>query len=117
MNDATPHRRRGRTVLLAWLALLALMLASLGSAYLPLGRWNVVVGLVIATGKSAIVVWWFMRLADAGALARIAAAAALFMLATQACLSGVDYATRFVEPAAMQQPQQLRPLRQGGAAR
>jgi cytochrome c oxidase subunit 4 len=116
MNDDA-LARRVRRLALAWTALLALMLTSLGSAYLPLGRWNVVIGLAIAALKCAIVLQSFMSLRRAHALLRVAAAAGVFTLALLFGLSEVDYATRPADPAAMQQPQQLGPLRQGGAIR
>jgi cytochrome c oxidase subunit 4 len=116
-HDAQRFAQRGRRVLVAWIALIALMLTSLGSAYVPLGPWNAAIGLVIAAIKSAIVLWWFMRLSRAGALLRIIAAVGLFMLALMWGLSGVDFATRDMQRATMQPPQQLRPLRQGGAVR
>jgi cytochrome c oxidase subunit IV len=106
-QDTDRFRRRARHVLVAWLALIALMLTSLGSAYLRLGPWNPVAGLVIAAIKSSIVLWLFMGLVRAGALLRIVAAAGVAMLALLFGLSGVDYATRVRDPAAMQPPQQL----------
>jgi cytochrome c oxidase subunit IV len=106
-HDTERFRRRARHVLVAWLALIALMLTSLGSAYLRLGPWNPVAGLVIAAIKSSIVLWLFMGLVRAGALLRIVAAAGVAMLALLFGLSGVDYATRVRDPAAMQPPQQL----------
>jgi cytochrome c oxidase subunit IV len=106
-QDTDRFRRRARHVLVAWLALIALMLTSLGSAYLRLGPWNPVAGLVIAAIKSSIVLWLFMGLVRAGALLRIVAAAGIAMLALLFGLSGVDYATRVRDPAAMQPPQQL----------
>jgi cytochrome c oxidase subunit IV len=104
-QDTERFRRRARHVLVAWLALIALMLTSLGSAYLRLGPWNPVAGLVIAAIKSSIVMWLFMGLVRAGALLRIVAAAGVAMLALLFGLSGVDYATRVRDPAVMQPPQ------------
>jgi cytochrome c oxidase subunit 4 len=98
-------------------ALLALMLASLGSAYVPLHGWNAAVGLAIAAIKSALVVVVFMRLPRGPALARIALALGLGLWLLLAALSGIDSATRPDQPAAMQVPQQLRPLRAGGIVR
>ena len=111
-------RRFSRTTLtlgLAWLALILLMLASLGSAYLKLGPWNGVTGLAIATIKALIVAWLFMRLRESGPLIRLVAIAGLGLWSIQIALSGVDYATRSVTPAVVQPPQQLPPL-QGGSA-
>ncbi|HKB53035.1 MAG TPA: Caa(3)-type oxidase subunit IV [Ramlibacter sp.] len=109
MNEAD-FRRRRRRIAIAWIALLALMLTSLGSAYLSLGIGNVIAGLVIATIKSSIVVIVFMGLGRSSAMVRIAAAAALSMWFVLAGLSGVDYATRPHEPARYQSPRQLQPL-------
>lgn len=103
----TGSRRRGLHVLATWAALLALMLTSLGSAYLPLGPWNLVVGLAIAALKSALVLWIFMGLVRAPATLRLAAGVGFATLALLFTLSGVDYATRDVHPAPMQQPRQL----------
>ncbi len=106
-----------RRVLLAWAALIALLLASLGSAFVPLGAGNAPLGLGIAVAKTAIVGWLFMRLRRAGALIRVVAACGLATLALLAALSGVDYATRVDEPAPMQTPLQLPPLRPDGSGR
>lgn len=117
MNDDYRFAHRARQLLYAWIALIALMLTSLGSAYLSLGAWNPVIGLAIAAVKSAIVVWLFMHLARAGVLLRIVAATGVATLALLFGLTAVDYATRVVQPAAMQQPQQQRPLLQRGSMR
>jgi cytochrome c oxidase subunit IV len=99
-------------VSVAWVLLIALMLTSLASAYVPLGPWNLVAGIVIALTKSLIVLTVFMGLWRAPALLRIAAALGFAMLALLFSLSGVDYATRVSAPAPVQQPQQLH--REGG---
>jgi cytochrome c oxidase subunit IV len=109
MNEQD-FKRRTRRIAIAWVALLALMLASLGSAYLSLGVGNLIAGLVIATIKSAIVVVLFMGLARSSAMVRIAAATAVATWFVLAALSGVDFATRPDEPAAYQSPAQLKPL-------
>ena len=108
--------RAARTVALAWAALLALMLASLGSAYLKLGSLNLVAGVAIAAVKAAIVAWLFMRLREAGALLRLAAVAGLGAWAIQLALTGVDYRTRVQTPADVQRPQQLQPMARAGDA-
>ena len=115
MNDAA-FSRELRWLLVAWLALIALMLTSLGSAYLSLGAGNAVAGVAIAVVKSAIVVALFMRLARASALLRIVAVASLVTWLLMIGLSGVDFATRRDEPSATQPPQQLPPLHDGRAA-
>jgi cytochrome c oxidase subunit IV len=112
---AEPRRfsHTARTLGLAWIALLLLMLASLGSSYLSLGPWNMVGGLAIAATKAAIVAWLFMRLRDSGPLIRLVAVAGLGLWSIQVMLSGLDYATRSVTPSVVQSPQQLPPLRPG----
>ena len=108
-HAAPPHfSHTARTIAVAWFALVALMLASLGSAYLKLGPWNMVAGLAIAAVKSAIVAWLFMRLRDSGPLIRAVAVVGLGVWFILLTLSGVDYETRHVTPAAVQRPEQLR---------
>lgn len=103
MSD-TGFKSRARRLLAAWAALIALMLASLASAYVPLGWGNFAAGMAIAVAKAGIVVLLFMGLGRAGALLRLVAALALATWAIQLALSGVDYATRAAQPAAYQQP-------------
>jgi len=110
MADDAALRRRVRALGVAWLALIGLMLASLGSAYLRLGSFNLVAGLAIGAIKAGIVVWLFMRLRDAGPLVRLVALVGLGTWAILVGLSGVDYATRPVTSAAVQRPQTLLPV-------
>jgi cytochrome c oxidase subunit 4 len=102
-----------RRIVIAWAALLALMFTSLASAYVPLGPWNLAAGLAIAATKSLIVFVLFMGLGRAGALLRIVGVIGFFMLSLLFVLGGVDYATRAVDPAVMQPPQQVH---QGGSS-
>lgn len=111
MNDAARTlRRQVLRIALAWVALLALMGASLFSAYLPLGAGNLAAGLGIATLKSLIVLCLFMGLWRAPALLRMVAAIGFAMLLLLLALTRVDWGTRAVEPAPLQQPRQLDPL-------
>jgi cytochrome c oxidase subunit 4 len=109
MAERPAFSRTLRSTALAWVALLALMTASLGSAYVRLGAWNTVAGLGIAAVKCAIVVWLFMRMREAGPLIRLAGVAGLGVWAILVGLSGVDYGTRVITPAAVQRPRQLLP--------
>ena len=104
--NGTSLRHHVRAIAGAWAALIALMLASLGSAYLRLGVGNLAVGLAIAVVKAAIVSWLFMRLRTSSAMVRIVGATALATLLLLFALSSVDYATRPAEPAAFQPPRQ-----------
>ncbi len=113
MNDRD-FKHHLRSLAIAWAALIALMLASLGSAYLSLGMGNAIAGIVIAIVKSAIVVALFMGMPRSQALVRIVAAAALGIWCILLALSGLDQATRAREPAAVQVPRQVAPLMQEG---
>ena len=98
-----------RTLVFVWVALMVLLAATLALAYVPLGEGNLVFALGIAFAKSALVVWWFMRLNEASAKTRIAAGVALAFFALLAGLSGVDYATRARNAAPVQDAKQLAP--------
>jgi cytochrome c oxidase subunit 4 len=119
MNDdgRERFRREARGFAVAWVALIALMLASLGSAYLSLGAGNVIAGIVVAIVKTAIVVWAFMQLRRASAVTRIVAAAGVGTLLLLMALSFTDYATRVVAPASWQSPQQILPVQGTGRTR
>lgn len=102
-------RLHTRPLVLTWIALLALLLASAGSALLPLGWFNTAIGLVIAFIKALLVAIVFMRLRRAHALLRIAAVTGVVTLALLFILSGADYATRPLMPASYQQPKTVAP--------
>lgn len=103
----TAFGRRIGKLLFAWVVLIALMLTSLASAYVPLGPWNLVIGLAIATTKSLIVMLLFMGLVRGAPLLRIVAAIGFATLAVLFALSGLDGATRVAPPVTMQSPSQL----------
>lgn len=106
MNDRD-FRRHALRLGWGWLALIALMLASFGSAYIPLGIANPIIGTVIAVVKASIVVVLFMGLLRTSTLLRIVAAAALGTWFILLLLGGLDEVTRPDEPAVYQQPQVL----------
>ena len=83
-----------RHIALAWIGLFALLALTLGMAYVPLGKANIVVALAIGTAKAVIVVLAFMKLAKSPPLTWIFAGAGLFWLALLFGLSFTDYATR-----------------------
>lgn len=82
------------SILVTWLALLALVAATLTLAYVPMGPFNVVVALAISAAKAVLVVVVFMKLLRAAMLTRVAAVAGLFWLGILFALSGTDYLTR-----------------------
>jgi cytochrome c oxidase subunit 4 len=86
---------KSRTCVLAWVALLALLLVTLGSAYVPLGRLNAANNLAIAAAKALLVAFFFMHLRSAHPMLRIAATAGCFWLAILIGLSLTDFAVRY----------------------
>ncbi len=113
MTTTSPSHRSdsfgasARRLAACWLALLALMGASLALSYVPLGVGNVIAGLAIACVKTGLVAIAFMHLRSPAS--RAAAAIALFMLAVLVALSGVDHWTRRDDPAPVQPPRQIEP--------
>ncbi|MDN2566026.1 oxidase [Aquibium sp. A9E412] len=77
--------------LATYLALLALLAATVGSAFVELGLGNAVLNVAIAAVKSVLVVVVFMRFLSGDALPRLAAAAMLLWLAI---LFGLTLAAR-----------------------
>jgi cytochrome c oxidase subunit 4 len=98
------RRNRLRNIALAWAALIALMLTSLASAYVPLGAGNLFVGVGIAVIKAWIVLAIFMGLARATPVLRLAAAIGFCALAVLLSLSLLDDATRDLPRAPVQKP-------------
>jgi cytochrome c oxidase subunit IV len=80
--------------LLSWLALLILLALTIGLAYVPLGRLNLVVALAIAGLKDAIVALIFMELIHAKPVHRLAAAIGMLWLAFLFLLMFSDYLAR-----------------------
>jgi len=113
MNNAHPAdnlRRQGRRLAVVWLALLALLMLSLGSAYLSLGVFNLVASLVIAAIKIGLIVVFFMHLPRATAWSRLAAWTAVVLLAVLGTLSGFEGVTRSHGNAAWQSPASIPPV-------
>ncbi len=90
-----------RAVALSWLALLALLGTTVFLAYQPLGSFNTVVALLIATAKALIVAAVFMELRERSGLMIAFAAAGFFWLGILIWLSGTDFVTRPVFPPAL----------------
>jgi cytochrome c oxidase subunit 4 len=77
-----------------WLVVIALLGASLGSAYIPMGRFNSIVCVTIAFIQALLVWTFFMRLRWSGVLVRLIAAAGVLWLLLLLGLSLTDYLTR-----------------------
>jgi cytochrome c oxidase subunit 4 len=78
----------------AWIALLALLGLTLGSAYLPMGAANTALNYAIALAKAAIVMVVFMHAARGDGFVRVLALAGLVWLLMLGALGLADYATR-----------------------
>lgn len=77
-----------------WLALIVLLLLTLGSAYLKLGWANGAINLVIAFAKALLVMMFFMHLRSGHPVLRLVALAGFFWLALLIGLAFTDVGTR-----------------------
>ena len=95
MTMRTPSARRlWRKAALVWLALSALLAATIIFAYLPLGEIKLWISLTIAIAKALLVAVIFMELSNDGAVIRLAAVGGLLCLAVLILLVIVESATR-----------------------
>ena len=78
-----------------WLALLLLLALTAGSAFVPMGVFNLAVNLAIALGKALLVVFMYMHVRLGTPMIRVFALAGLMWLALLAGLSLTDFAVRF----------------------
>lgn len=83
-----------RTLLLSWLALLALLAVTVFVSYQPLGFLNTGIALAIALGKALIVAAIFMELQRGNRMKLVFAGAGFFWLAIMLWLTLADYITR-----------------------
>ena len=84
-----------RTYVLVWVALICLLLITLGTAYIPLGWKNSAINLAIAAAKALLVAFFFMHLRSAHYMLRIAACAGFLWLAILVGLSLTDFVVRY----------------------
>jgi cytochrome c oxidase subunit 4 len=83
-----------RTILFAWVALLALLALTVGASFAPLGRALPFVSFGIAIAKAGIVAWLFMELRVRDGLQRIAVATGFVWLTILFVLLFADTLTR-----------------------
>jgi cytochrome c oxidase subunit 4 len=79
---------------LAWLVLIGLFAISLASAYLPLGRGNLALNLLIAVIMIGLLVTFLMDLMNSSTIVRIVAGAGLFWVVLMYVLTFNDYLSR-----------------------
>lgn len=77
-----------------WLAVIALLGLSTGTAYIPLGRFNSIVCVTIGFIQALLVWVFFMRLRWSGLLIRLIAVMGLLWILLLLGLSLTDYLTR-----------------------
>jgi cytochrome c oxidase subunit 4 len=92
------HITSRKTYLFVFLALLVLLAATVGAAFVNLGPFNLVLALIIAGVKAALVVLFFMHVRSSDSLTRIFAAAGLIWLLILVGLTLTDYLTRSWDP-------------------
>ncbi|MGI8525128.1 MAG: cytochrome C oxidase subunit IV family protein [Pseudolabrys sp.] len=86
--------RPPRVLIMSWAALLGLLALTVFGAYLPIGKFNTVLALVIATTKALVVAAIFMELRERKPLTFAFAGAGFFWLAILLWLALADYVTR-----------------------
>lgn len=89
-SEVTPKR----TYIFVYVALLLLLGATIGAAYIDLGVWNSVVAVTIAVVKAVLVILFFMHVKYSGDLIRLYVLAGFFWLALLVGLTLADYLTR-----------------------
>jgi cytochrome c oxidase subunit IV len=87
-------KTRTRTYFFVYMALLLLLAATVGAAYLNLGPLNPVLALLIAAVKAALVIWFFMHVRQSSGLIKLFVGAGFFWLAILIGLTLTDYLTR-----------------------
>ena len=78
-------------------ALMLLLAATVGLAYVDLGPLNTAAAMSISLAKAALIIIVFMRLREASGLIRVAMAAGFFWLGILFLLSLSDYFTRTIQ--------------------
>jgi cytochrome c oxidase subunit 4 len=81
-------------LLVAWLALMLMLAATVGASLLPIGAWRQAINLVIAGAKAAVILAIFMKLRSETALVRLTFAASGALLIAFASLLAADYQLR-----------------------
>jgi cytochrome c oxidase subunit 4 len=77
-----------------YVVLLGLLALTIGAAYIDLGRWNVLVALMIAAIKATLIVLFFMHVKYSHRLTWVFSIAGLLWFAILVVLTFTDYDTR-----------------------
>lgn len=96
MSSHHQHVMSVRTNWTIFAILLALLVATLGAAKMPLGDFHVPVAMAIATAKAVLIVLFFMHLLHSHKLTMIVSVASFLWLAIMVALTLNDYLSRGV---------------------
>lgn len=88
-----------RTLVLVYLALMALLAVTIGATFLPLGPLRPVANIGIAALKTGLIVWVFMHLREVTPMVRLFAAIGVVWLALLIGIGLSDWLTRAPQPA------------------
>jgi cytochrome c oxidase subunit 4 len=88
------HVASVRTNIAVFVALLLLLVATVGASELPLGGWHLPVAMAIATVKAVLIVVYFMHVMYGHRLSMIIAVASFLWLAIMILITLNDYLTR-----------------------
>jgi cytochrome c oxidase subunit IV len=83
-----------RTYVAVFIALLVLLIATVGAAFLPLGDLHFPVAMIIAVAKAVLIVLFFMHVLHSHRLTMIIALAGFLWLAIMLALTLSDYLSR-----------------------
>ncbi len=90
----THHVMPVRTGILVFVALLVLLFATVGAAYVPLGHFHLAAALTIASAKAVLIGLFFMHLYHSHRLTWVVSVASLLWLAILVVLTLSDYLGR-----------------------
>jgi cytochrome c oxidase subunit IV len=98
LTEAVQADKKSRSIwqmnLAVWAALMLLVLLTLWFAYLPLGRFNMPLAMLISAAKTFLITAIFMELRLAKGFVRLAAAAAFLWIAVMFILTFSDLMSR-----------------------
>jgi cytochrome c oxidase subunit IV len=83
-----------RTYIAVFVALLVLLIATVGAAYLPMGELHFPVAMIIAAAKAVLIVLFFMHVLHSHRLTMIIAVAGFLWLGIMLALTLSDYLSR-----------------------
>ena len=80
--------------ILVWIALLALLVITLGVSYAGLGAWSTALSFLVSAAKTALIAWYYMHLKREKGMTRIFAVAGVAWLVILFSLALSDYVSR-----------------------